>query len=53
MQQIQGQGYVGLGHRNGASRESTDEVLEIEEEGNGRIIVEDMEEEHVRYDAGR
>lgn len=48
MKKIQGQGYVGLGHRNGAARESTDEVLEIEEEGNGRVIVEEMEEEHVR-----
>lgn len=43
MQQIQGQGYVGLGHHDGP-RESSDEVLEIEEEGNGRVIVEEMEE---------
>ncbi|KAG1748842.1 V-type ATPase, V0 complex, 116kDa subunit family [Suillus paluster] len=50
MQQIQGQGYVGLGHRNGGPRESTDEVLEIEEEGNGRVIVEEMEEEHEQHD---
>jgi V-type H+-transporting ATPase subunit a len=48
-QLIEGQGYVGLGHRNGGPRESTDEVLEGEEEGNGRAIVEEMEEEHVRY----
>lgn len=46
MQKIQGQGYVGLGHHDGP-RESSDEVLEIEEEGNGRVIVEEMEEEHV------
>ncbi|KAG0706523.1 V-type ATPase, V0 complex, 116kDa subunit family [Suillus ampliporus] len=52
MQMIQGQGYVGLGHRNGAPRESTDEVLEIEEEGNGRVIVEEMEEEHEQHDFG-
>lgn len=49
MQKIQGQGYVGLGHRNGGPRESTDEVLEIEE-GNGRVIVEEMEEEHEQHD---
>ncbi|KAG1865274.1 V-type ATPase, V0 complex, 116kDa subunit family [Suillus subluteus] len=50
MQMIQGQGYVGLGHRNGGPRESTDEVLENEEEGNGRAIVEEMEEEHEHHD---
>lgn len=50
MQMIQGQGYVGLGHRNGGPRDSTDEVLEIEEEGNGRVIVEEMEEEHEHHD---
>ncbi|KAG2140977.1 V-type ATPase, V0 complex, 116kDa subunit family [Suillus bovinus] len=50
MQVIQGQGYVGIGHRNGGPRESTDEVLESEEEGNGRIIVEEMEEEHEQHD---
>lgn len=46
MQKIQGQGYVGLGHQDGP-RESSDEVLEVEEEGNGRVIIEEMEEEHV------
>ncbi|KAG2124494.1 V-type ATPase, V0 complex, 116kDa subunit family [Suillus cothurnatus] len=50
MQKIQGQGYVGLSHRNGGPRESTDEVLESEEEGNGRVIVEEMEEEHEQHD---
>ncbi|KIJ63286.1 hypothetical protein HYDPIDRAFT_156039 [Hydnomerulius pinastri MD-312] len=50
MQKIQGQGYVGLGHHDGP-RES-DEVLEIEEEGNGRVIVEEMEEEHEQHDFG-
>ncbi|KAG1760410.1 V-type ATPase, V0 complex, 116kDa subunit family [Suillus occidentalis] len=44
-QMIQGQGYAALGHRNGGPRESTDEVLEGEEEGNGRAIVEEMEED--------
>ncbi|KAG1749414.1 V-type ATPase, V0 complex, 116kDa subunit family [Suillus occidentalis] len=42
-QMIQGQGYAALGHRN-------DEVLEGEEEGNGRAIVEEMEEEHEQHD---
>lgn len=50
MQKIEGQGYVGLGHRSGGPRESADEVLEIEEEGNGRVIVEEMEEEHEQHD---
>ncbi|KIM55209.1 hypothetical protein SCLCIDRAFT_1221352 [Scleroderma citrinum Foug A] len=49
MQAIQGQGYVGLDHHDRPSRRS-DEVLEIEEEGNGRVIVEEMEEEHDRHD---
>lgn len=49
-QMIQGQGYAALGHRNGGPRESTDEVLEGEEEGNGRAIVEEMEEEHEQHD---
>lgn len=42
MQKIQGEGYVGLNHD--GPRESSDEVLEIEEEGDGRVIVEEMEE---------
>lgn len=46
MKNIQGQGYVGLAHHDGP-RESSDEALEVEEEGNGRVIVEEMEEEHV------
>ncbi|KAH7914088.1 V-type ATPase, V0 complex, 116kDa subunit family [Hygrophoropsis aurantiaca] len=50
LQQIQGQGYVGLGHHDDAPRESSDEVLEIEEEGNGRVIVEEMEENHEQHD---
>ncbi|KAH7928179.1 V0/A0 complex, 116-kDa subunit of ATPase [Leucogyrophana mollusca] len=50
LQKIQGQGYVGLGHHDGAPRESADEVLEIEEEGNGRVIVEENEEGHEQHD---
>lgn len=47
MKKIQGQGYVGIGHGDGAPRESSDDALLGEEEGNGRAIVEDAEEEHV------
>ncbi|KAH7890034.1 V-type ATPase, V0 complex, 116kDa subunit family [Phlebopus sp. FC_14] len=50
MQKIQGQGYMGLGHHDGP-RESADGDLEIEEEGNGRVIVEEMEE-HEQHDFG-
>lgn len=46
MKKIQQQGYIGLG-QDGGHRESTDEVLEGEEEGNGRAIADDMDEEHV------
>ncbi|KAI0081435.1 V0/A0 complex, 116-kDa subunit of ATPase [Panus rudis PR-1116 ss-1] len=51
MKKIQGQGYIGLGgdesvHPNG------DEVLEGEEEGNGRAIAEAMDEEHEHHDFG-
>lgn len=48
MKKIQAQGYMGLG-QDGGARESSDEVLEGEEEGNGRAIAEDQDEEHVRY----
>ena len=47
MKKIQGQGYIGLGHGERVSRDSSDGVLEGEEEGNGRAIAEDMEEGHV------
>jgi V-type H+-transporting ATPase subunit a len=47
MRKIHNQGYVGLGQDSGP-RESTDAVLEGEEEGNGRAIAEDMNGEHVR-----
>jgi V-type H+-transporting ATPase subunit a len=46
MRKIHDQGYIGLG-QDGGPRESTDAVLEGEEEGNGRAIAEDMNEEHV------
>jgi V-type H+-transporting ATPase subunit a len=46
MRRIQNQGYIGLG-QDGVPRESTDAVLQGEEEGNGRAIAEDMDEEHV------
>jgi len=49
MQKIQEQGYVGLGHGDGVPRNSSDDVLEGEEEGNGRAIAEDADEEHVRH----
>ena len=47
MRRIQSQGYIGLG-QDGVPRESTDAVMQGEEEGNGRAIAEDMDEEHVR-----
>lgn len=49
MKKIKEQGYIGLGQDNGV-RDSSDEVLEGEEEGNGRAIAEDDDEEHVGFD---
>lgn len=49
MKRIQHQGYIGLSHGDDMPRTSSDELLEGEEEGNGRAIVEDMEEDHVRH----
>jgi V-type H+-transporting ATPase subunit a len=43
MKRIQGQGYTGL-----VDTARDDEILEGEEEGNGRAIVEDADEPHVR-----
>ena len=43
MRRIQGEGYMGI-----VDTARDDEVLEGEEEGNGRAIVEDAEDEHVR-----
>lgn len=40
---IQGQGYVGLGQGDDVPRDHSDDVLEGEEEGNGRAIIEDAE----------
>ncbi|KAG7086482.1 hypothetical protein E1B28_002432 [Marasmius oreades] len=51
MKQIQGQGYVSIGQGDGP-RGSSDEHLEGEEEGNGRAIAEDAEEEHEHHDFG-
>jgi V-type H+-transporting ATPase subunit a len=48
LKKTQAQGYVGLGHGDDPPRESTDGVLEGEEEGDGRAIVEDSEEGQVR-----
>lgn len=42
---IHGQGYIGLQGEE-VSRESSDETLEGEEEGNGRAILESEEDEH-------
>ena len=41
------QGYIGLSSDHDTRRTSSDGILEAEEEGDGRAIVEDMEEEHV------
>lgn len=46
LKKTQAQGYVGLGAEE-PSHQLTDDVLEGEEEGNGRAIAEAMEEEHV------
>jgi V-type H+-transporting ATPase subunit a len=48
MQKIQGQGYVGLRHDGHVA----DEELEGEEEGNGRAVAEDAEEDHEHHDFG-
>jgi V-type H+-transporting ATPase subunit a len=45
LKKIHGQGYIGLD--DGGPRDSTDGGLQGEEEGDGRAIVEDNDEEHV------
>jgi V-type H+-transporting ATPase subunit a len=45
MTKIQGQGYIHVSE--GPGRHSTDEAAEAEEEGNGRAMAEDADEEHV------
>ncbi|TBU22938.1 H+-ATPase subunit [Dichomitus squalens] len=50
MQQIQGQGYIGLLGADEAPRHAEDVDLEGEEEGNGRAIVEVNDEEHEQHD---
>ena len=47
MKRVHEQGYVGLSGDQDARRTSSDDTLEAEEEGDGRAIAEDMEEEHV------
>lgn len=47
IKRIQQQGYIGLGHDD-VPRDSSDGALEGEEEGNGRAIAEDNDEQHVR-----
>ncbi|KIM87414.1 hypothetical protein PILCRDRAFT_276058 [Piloderma croceum F 1598] len=49
MRKIHDQGYVGL-DQDGTHRDSTDEVLAGEEEGNGRAMAEDADEEHEHED---
>lgn len=44
MKRIQAQGYTGLGEN---PRDDPDDVLEAEEEGNGRAVIEDAHDEHV------
>ena len=44
---IHEQGYIGLSSDHDTRRTSSDDTLEAEEEGDGRAIAEDMEEEHV------
>jgi len=46
------QGYAGLPSDHDPRRTSSDDTLEAEEEGDGRAIVEDMEEEHESHDFG-
>ncbi|KAG6873289.1 hypothetical protein C0995_000724 [Termitomyces sp. Mi166 len=49
MKRIHHQGYSGLGE---GPRDDPDDVLEAEEEGDGRAIVEDASEEHEQHDFG-
>jgi V-type H+-transporting ATPase subunit a len=47
LKKIQEQGYIGLG--DGMPRDSSDAVVEGEEEGNGRAIAEENEGQEVRW----
>ncbi|PFH53600.1 hypothetical protein AMATHDRAFT_137240 [Amanita thiersii Skay4041] len=49
MNKIQGQGYMGL-HEDEVPRDSSDELLEGEEEGNGRAVMEATGDEHEHHD---
>ena len=46
MKRIHSQGYTGLSN---TAREELDEVLEMEEEGNGKVLVQDADDEHVNF----
>ncbi|KAA1477079.1 ATPase V0/A0 complex subunit [Dentipellis sp. KUC8613] len=54
MKKTQGQGYINLGNGNGLDDEAPrrSEDLEGEEEGNGRAIAEEQDEEHEHHDFG-
>ncbi|KAJ3536547.1 hypothetical protein NM688_g6823 [Phlebia brevispora] len=51
MKKIKGQGYIGLGGEDTVGH-GTDEMLETEEEGNGRPVAEGAEEEGEHHDFG-
>jgi len=50
MKRIHEQGYIGLSSDHDTRRTSSDDTLEAEEEGDGRAVAEDMEEEHESHD---
>jgi V-type H+-transporting ATPase subunit a len=52
LQKIQSQGYIGLGQGDEVSRELPDEIVQGEEEGNGRAITEEIEEHNEHHDFG-
>ncbi|KII89320.1 hypothetical protein PLICRDRAFT_139768 [Plicaturopsis crispa FD-325 SS-3] len=52
IKKIQQQGYVGIGHDDDIRRDSSDDALVGEEEGNGGLIAEDGGEEHEQHDFG-
>jgi len=52
MKKIQDQGYVGLDQADGTGRYAQDEILEGEEEGNGRALVESADSDEEEHDFG-
>ena len=46
MNRIHSQGYTGLSN---TAREDPGEMLEMEEEGNGKVLVQDADDEHVNF----